>query len=233
MSIVEALDTDGARRITESICVALDSAAGTLSRLAELISEAYSRRADRALGYESWDAYAEAEFAEHTRNLSAPIRRELVASLTADGMSTPAQAPVLGVSQQAINRTQQRIQATTRVVTSGAPVADWTPGVAVNAETGEVTEPGESLPVITEHTVTEKVRTVTGLDGKEYKNAEPRTRKRKPITDAARDAGWELRKAVERIQRIQDDDRFSRNKVEILAALQPHLDFATEVINGL
>lgn len=42
-------------------------------------------------------------------------------------MSTPAIAPVMGVTQQAVHRTQQRIadaQVTTRVVTSPDPLAE-------------------------------------------------------------------------------------------------------------
>lgn len=44
-------------------------------------------------------------------------------------------------------------------------------GMRVNTRTGEVIE---DAPVITEHTVTEKVKTTIGLDGKEYKRPEPK-----------------------------------------------------------
>lgn len=74
---------------------------------------------------------------------------------------------------------------------------------------------------------------VTGLDGKEYKRPDPAAPRRGSLIDDARNAGWQLRKAVERLERIQEDDRFTKNKVEILAALQPHLDFANEVISDL
>ena len=75
-------------------------------------------------------------------------------------------------------------------------------------------------------------RAVTGLDGKTYTAAAP-VERRSSILDDARNAGWQLRKAAERLERIHTDDRFTKNKVEILAALQPHLDFADEVLAGL
>jgi len=61
----------------------------------------------------------------------------------------------------------------------------------------------------------------------------PTAPRRTSIIDSARTAGWELRKAVERLERITSDDRFTKNKVEIMAALQPHLDFANEVFADL
>ena len=47
--------------------------------------------------------------------------------------------------------------------------------------------------------------------------------RRKPITDQARDAGWELRKAVERIERIAADDRFSAQIEKMTPQLRGHL----------
>lgn len=76
---------------------------------------------------------------------------------------------------------------------------------------------------------------VTGPDGKTYQHPEPREQKvrRRPITDAAGDAGWNLRKAIERLERIAEDDRFSRNKEEVTAHLRGHLLYAVEVCQDL
>lgn len=54
-------------------------------------------------------------------------------------------------------------------------------GILVDAATGEVIE---EPPTVTEHTVTEKVKTVTGLDGKQYKQ-KPRDPKLIPTGDEA------------------------------------------------
>lgn len=56
--------------------------------------------------------------------------------------------------------------------------------------------------------------------------------RRRPITDQAYSAGWELRKAVERIDRIFADGRFEKHRAEVIAALGPHVDYAEDVIGG-
>lgn len=71
---------------------------------------------------------------------------------------------------------------------------------------------------------------VTGIDGKSYPKAAPNTRtKRSPLADEARTAGWELRRAVERIERIVNDDRFTANKEQVAAHLYDHLSYSIEV----
>ena len=104
------LDTDGAKRITERIRLTLDSTSRNLSRLAELVNEAYQRRADLALGYGSWAEYSNAEFGEETRDLAPQFRRQLVGMLSAEGMSTRAIAPAVGVNQSTIARDRQVMQ---------------------------------------------------------------------------------------------------------------------------
>lgn len=59
------------------------------------------------------------------------------------------------------------------------------------------------------------------------------TPKRKPLTDSARDAGWDLRKAAERLQRIADDDRFDGHKEQVAPHLRSHLTNAIEVCQEL
>lgn len=54
--------------------------------------------------------------------------------------------------------------------------------------------------------------------------------RRRPITDQAYSAGWELRKAAERIDRIFADDRFEKHRAEVIAVLGPHVDYAEDVI---
>lgn len=63
---------------------------------------------------------------------------------------------------------------------------------------------------------------------REKAGAAPSSR-RKPLPDFASDAGWDLQKAVERIARIADDDRFSTNKEQVASQLRSHLINAIEV----
>lgn len=235
-----------ARRLTERIRSTLDTTARGLDRLAAYVSEAYSNRADLALGYGSWREYAEAEFGEQTRDLAAPIRRELVSYLSADGMSTRAIAPAVGVSQQAVSKAQRHPEVTTKLSPVSASSAD-SPSepeidlANVDMATGEIldapvlTDEPDRVTKLTGANSVSHPGPVTGLDGKTYKRPEPREQKprRRPITDAARDAGWELRKAVERLERIAADDRFDRNKEEVATLLRGHLNNAIETCQGL
>jgi hypothetical protein len=60
-----------------------------------------------------------------------------------------------------------------------------------------------------------------------------KTTPRKPLTDSARNAGWDLRKAVERLERIAVDDRFAANAEQVTPLLRSHLQHAVEVCQDL
>lgn len=78
-----------------------------LSGLHPMVVEAYEGRAWEPLGYTSWKALCEAEFA---LTLAIPQRREAVQEMTEAGLSTPAQAQVLGVNQSTVVRDQRVMQ---------------------------------------------------------------------------------------------------------------------------
>jgi hypothetical protein len=96
---------------------------------------------------------------------------------------------------------------------------------------------------------------VTGLDGKSYagsRAAAPKvdkpidaeivddeepppaasTAKRRPLAEAAKDAGWEIRRAAERVTRIVGDDRLPTNKQQVSSALRSHLLFVAEAVTA-
>ncbi len=222
---VATLTEAEARRLTERIRVALDRVAHSWADLAERITEAYQRRADLALGYDSWAEYAAAEL-RPSEGLAADVRRQLVGMLTNHGMSTRAIAPVVGVQHSAVAKDIRRAG-----VSDGhtSPAAEH-----VDTVTGEI---------VTEHTAAaqwaERMRTyvetpkVTGLDGKTYTRPEPRTPARRPLVDSADDAGWELRRATEKLVRIVKDDRYQKNSDEVATRLRGHLINAIEVCQDL
>lgn len=80
---------------------------------------------------------------------------------------------------------------------------------------------------------------VIGIDGKTYnpKPATPKEPRRKPITDAFDSASFELRRAVERVVRLCEDDRLEKNKDQIVGANLSDLvrarDALTRVIQHL
>lgn len=99
-----------AERITERIRLTVDSTSRNLAKLAELVAEAFSRRADLAMGYGSWDEYSRAEFGEKASNLAPEFRRQLVSMLSAEGMSPRAISGVAGVDRSTISRDRKALR---------------------------------------------------------------------------------------------------------------------------
>lgn len=65
---------------------------------------AYAKDDWRALGYASWDSYLDGEFGEHRVQLPREQRREIVASMSAAGMSTRAIGAAVGASKDTVHR---------------------------------------------------------------------------------------------------------------------------------
>lgn len=91
----DPLSAQDARALTDRIRI-------QVSDLLPLIKEAYTRRADLALGYESWAAYCDTEL----RGLRMPLaeRQTATAELRAEGLSTRAIAGALGSSDATVRR---------------------------------------------------------------------------------------------------------------------------------
>lgn len=223
------INEGAARRITERICILLDSVAGQMDRLAHAVQDAYSKRVDQVLGYESWADYAEHEFGPHTANLAAPIRRELVAHLSEAGMSTRAIAPAVGVSPRmaAYDRAQgvQLLHTTDSNSDYSVAAPDFeddtklSPIVTVehhdivepvNPDTGEILEEPEP-------SAEPEPKPVTGLDGKTYQRSMPSKPRRNPITDQFTHRTVALTRLVDSFTRLIEDDRFDTNKQNIAA----------------
>lgn len=116
---LQLLSAEEARTLTSRIV-------DTLSSAWDDVVEAYRRRADRALGYESWDAYCSAEFASVRLRLPAEDRAIAVRSLRAEGLSTRAIAAATGVSRGTVANDL-----------TAAGVQDWTPAAPVTGQDGK------------------------------------------------------------------------------------------------
>lgn len=230
--IVAALTAEAARDLTERLRTAL-------SVSWELVKEAHAGRAWAALGYESWDAYCEAEF-DNIRSLRLPReeRTEIVASLRDAGFSIRAIAAVTGAAKSTVEADVSRIG--TPAGSSESPSAS-SAGVEPDeeGEPGGVTPaapaPPESLAAKQAAFAARAAQRVQGNDGKSYPAAKPTPKpaQRKALTDVAEKAGWDFRKAVERLERIGADDRFSANRTQVAAHLRGHLMYAVEVCQDL
>lgn len=205
--VVEAMSTVEAERITARIADKLDAIADNLEQVLPLIGEALTRRAWEAMGYASPTAYVSERFAGSLSRLTPEVRRPVVAQLSAAGMSTRAIAPVVGVSQPQV--VADKRAGDQRLITSPAPA-----------------EPA-ALP---------ESHAVVGMDGKTYQRSattEPPKPKRRPIAERAQEAEWELVRAIERIEALLDDDRFTANKEVVAPHLRSHLTNAIEACQGL
>lgn len=214
------MDRAEAQRITERIRLKLDSAANVLDSLGALVADAYQRRADLAMGYDSWSAYADAEFAAQTANLAAPIRNELVGRLAAAGMGSRAIAPTLSVTDRHVRRIvadqvghdvppatgpAERIDPLAEEKADGRVVKLTGPGSLLHSE------PVEHIDMATGEVLTEP-RTVVGLDGKTYTRPEPAAPRRRPLPDAFGELVYQMRLKAESLDRLTRDDRFAANK---------------------
>jgi len=232
--VSNGLSVDGARRLTERIRLVAQNVADNVEKLRDLVSEARESDVHQVLGYASWTAYLKDVFGDEPLRLARDVRQELVAELSAQGMSTRAIAPIVGVSRE-----QVRIDVSGDKKLSPAPVHvtptlppradDWTPST-VNTSTGEVIEP---VTGITEITETHTIKTVTGLDGKTYKRAEPAQPRRRSITDQFFDAAFDLEKVIDRLTKLAADDRMATNKNQIALKHQNDLARIAEALDGI
>lgn len=175
------IDIDAAQRRAERIRFHATNANEAMQSLQKLVHTARELEDHLTLGYSSWTAYVRDIFGDEPLRLARDVRRELVAELADAGMSTRAIAPIVGVTRQMVSK--DLAAGGNLVATSPDPVE--VEGFTVDQSTGEIID-GPTLagdvPIVEEHTVTEKVRTITGLDGKEYKRPEPqRPRDPKPV----------------------------------------------------
>jgi len=212
-------ETD-ARRLTERIRLLTSSVQESVEKLSELISEAQASGAHVALGYRSWTEYVAAEFADSPLRLGRDDRRELVVSLAAQGMSTRAIAPVVGVAHKTVARDL------------AAPVSDDTPDPEPEVVDAEIVEDDELDPTLTLR------EPITGMDGKTYTRPEPRSAPIKPkavprraLTEQFFDAFYELTKAVERVERLAEDDRFAQNAEQVTAKHRSDLSRSIEALS--
>lgn len=202
-AVLSQIDVEAAQRRAERIRFHATNANDAMAALRKLVNTARELDDHITLGYASWTAYIRDLFGDEPLRLARDVRQELVAELSAQGMSTRAIAPIVGVDRKTIERD-------VRGGTNVPPAPVVIEGVTADPATGEVIEPS-----VTEHTVTEKVRTVTGLDGKEYKRPETQAPRSEPITSQFTSAVADLNRVMSRLRRISEDKNFPRNTEQV------------------
>lgn len=181
-----------------------------IEELSEIVTTAKESGDHLALGYPSWSAYLAETLGQEPMRLDRAERREVVALLAGEGMSTRAIAPVVGADQATVVRDRQVMQVASPGPGPAAPIEPTTPAL------------------------------VTGLDGKTYTQpaAEAtRTPPRRALTDQFFDAAYDMGKAVEKVHRLTQDDRWTNNKAQVAskheADLRQTADLLAEVIRSI
>lgn len=220
----------------------------------DLLVEAYQRRAWAALGYQSWDAYTDAELGETRLRLPREQRREVVASMTEAGMSTRAIGSALGVSREQVRRDRTR---DTNVAPEPEPIdveivhddlgdriarelAASDDSYAEQAAAAAYAERmGHNRPIEERREEARRLSEVApthvlGTDGKTYTaTPKPAAQRRRPLPQAFWEAAYDLTKVTERIERLADDDRFPQNAGEVAARHRNDLIRARDALQGV
>ena len=188
------------------------------------------------LGYGSWDEMREAEYGDMAVVAPRADRPQFVSRLRARGLTQQQIAGTLGASVGTVNsdlkfssenearepitnaRGQQRPATYQR-----QPEPPTTDGVG----TADTVEPLPPFDPATGELLDDEPEPAP------RPKPNPPKPRRRPITDQARDAGWDLRKVTDRLERIIADDRYPRNKEEVATYLRGHLLHTVEVCQDL
>jgi predicted DNA-binding protein (UPF0251 family) len=194
------LTENEARELTASIYGHLDSAWTK-------IKEAYYGRADKALGYDSWDDYCKGEFHGAYLRLPRESRREVVATLTEAGLSQRVIAAAVGVSKNTVIRDQSKSHL--------GPVAD-APGLDGKIHPNKAVGAPEPTIVI-DGTFVESI-------------PEPIKDSRPDVVRLADQAASQLREAAEKISIVRADKTYAAHEALIKELLDTAVAHAEVVL---
>lgn len=196
--IVQAPNTEEARARADRI----RSGMRVLAEWQQDVIAAYAARDWDALGYETWDAYIDGEYGEHRVRLPREQRREIVAGMSAAGMSTRAIGSAVGASKDTVHRD---LGATVSNETDDRPETV----LSLDGRERPASRPAPDPNVWIEPSADEVVDAEL-VD--EPAHPEPPKPKRRPLPEAFTDAGRDLARVANRLQAITSDDRFPRNQ---------------------
>lgn len=221
MTALEVVGAEHARQLTDRIKVAVE---GTW----HLIAEAYESRAWSVLGYSSWDDYCTREFGTARLKLPKEDRISTVQSLRDAGLSVRAIAAATGDSKSTVAEIASGVQ----IRTPEPLVVDESTGEVVDELTQRIANEMAASDAAFAETARE-VTKVTGIDGKQYAPKAPAAARRKPLVDAATSLGWDIRKVMERLERLVGDDRLKQNEEQVARALRTHLLYAQDTVTAV
>jgi len=232
-------DIAAADRRRQRIKLLLETMIQNRGKILDLITEASENHDHIALGFKSWAQYVSTEYAGLLARLTVEDRRESVLVLSRTGLSTRAIAPIVGTNHSTI----------VRDLRSGG--ADAPPDLEERLGEDDLEDRlGEdrdldarldnalaeiskiTMPTPSKITSTMPTNNVVGIDGKKYPAPAPKPKPRRTsFPDAYRDAVWELRRAVVKLDRLTEDDRFATNQPAIAARNRGDLARISEMLS--
>lgn len=218
--VLRILSKGEAERLTQEIKLTASGIRNNLFKLRNQIDTAKSSNVWQMLDYASWTAWLSDTLSEEPMRVSREERLELVEYLAGEGLSARAIAPIVGIGKSQVAEDIREVSRSGQPSHELAGFPDPAPMFDAPATEADaaVTQPPAPTPTV-------------GLDGKTYTRPEPPAPRRASLVDDARNAGYQLRKTIERLDRIRNDDRFDGYRAEILADMRPHLDYARDVLN--
>lgn len=231
--VAPALSPEEAERLSMRIGLKLEASADAWEGAKDLLREAIALDVYKTLGFKSHGQYVKERFGGALARLDLEHRREMVAELTAAGMSTRAIAPVFDVSAMTISKDQRagvNPVYNSDLDNSHGDGGNDIPSRIDSRNAVEVQAEGGDL-----------ARTVTSLDGKEHKVLMNKLPRRKKITDSAYDLRRDLIKMVFCLEKFMNDDRIAANRDALLDILETPLqkleeragDVSFEIVGGL
>lgn len=164
---------------------------------------AYAARDWEALGYETWDTYLDGEYGEHRIQLPREQRREIVAGMSAAGMSTRAIGSAVGSSHMTVQRDLDEPSVT------DVPVDESRTVLSLDGRERPASRPAPE-PNIWVGPGADEVVDAELVD--EPARSEPPKPKRPPLDKTFASAQYDLTKASNRLAAITADDRFPRHR---------------------
>lgn len=190
-SLQIAMSRTEAEQVTSRIKLLVENVAATTEKIITLIEQAESGKAWQALGYQSWTAYVQSEFAESLTRLQRAERIPVVQKLSSTGMSTRAIASVVGAGKSTVDRDL-------------AGVPDGTPAPAPVTGIDGKTYLRNGKP------------TAEAMEALSKDVPEVRRKPRRPsLPDAYWNAVYDLDKAVRRLEKLHADDRFAQHQKDL------------------
>jgi len=177
------------------------------------------------VGYASWDEMWDTEYQGIRVVVERSERPELVARGRDAGLSQEQMAKTFGVDQGTVSRDLNRQMADEKDPNMQKHIETPTTTTRTNSRGQERPASYAAKP---KAPVTEPPP-----EPATDPPAKPRKTNRKPLPKQFDTAGWELRKAIERLERLTADDRFDTNKEAVAPHLRGHLTNAIEVCQDL